>query len=262
MMKSKIIDHKNTTVISINQPDYLPWIGFFFKIYFSNIFVFLDDVQFSKPSFTRHVFIRNNYQLSRDQPLKLYLSLPIKKHHHQESIKNLYINHNEKWIEHHLNKISFHYKKCRNFDRYFPFVSETINECNHFERFTEATIFIVKQIVKLLSFKHQFEISSHLPVSGYKTEYVIRIIKHLQGNVYLSGTGAKAYQSEEDFESVGIRLIYQDFYHYLETHPYNQICSPFMNGVSIIDPLFNIGVEGIHQLLSDYSEKLKFTERL
>ena len=34
--------------ISIHQPVYLPWLGFIKKIMSSEIFVFLDDVQFEK----------------------------------------------------------------------------------------------------------------------------------------------------------------------------------------------------------------------
>jgi hypothetical protein len=251
---------KPSIIVSINQPDYLPWPGFFFKLYFSDIFVFLDDVQFSKPSFTRHVFIRNNHQLSEAQNAKLYLSVPIRKHHHQELIKNLYIAHREKWIEKHIQKIYPHYKHCPYFEAYFPFVSETLSECKQFEKFSEMTIFVVKRFLKLLAFSPQLKVSSDLPVLGHKSEYVINIVKYLKGNVYLSGTGAKAYQTNEEFQTAGIKLVYQDFYTYLEQHPYFQIRPPFVNGLSIIDALFNIGVEGIRKLLSDYAAKLSTSE--
>ena len=36
------------TTISIHQPVYLPWLGFFGKIISSDIFVILDDVQYEK----------------------------------------------------------------------------------------------------------------------------------------------------------------------------------------------------------------------
>ena len=35
-------------IIGIHQPGYLPWLGFFKKIMSSEIFVFLDDVQYEK----------------------------------------------------------------------------------------------------------------------------------------------------------------------------------------------------------------------
>ena len=36
--------------VAIHQPNYLPWLGYFAKIKKCDIFVFLDDVQFSKNS--------------------------------------------------------------------------------------------------------------------------------------------------------------------------------------------------------------------
>ena len=38
--------HKKT--VSIHQPNYLPWPGFFYKIANSDIFVVFDDVQFPR----------------------------------------------------------------------------------------------------------------------------------------------------------------------------------------------------------------------
>jgi len=35
-------------IISIHQPNYIPWLGYFEKILSSDIFVFLDNVQYEK----------------------------------------------------------------------------------------------------------------------------------------------------------------------------------------------------------------------
>ena len=48
------------TNVMIRQPGYLPNIGFFKKIQSSDIFVFLDDVQFSKDSFDNRNQIKSN----------------------------------------------------------------------------------------------------------------------------------------------------------------------------------------------------------
>ena len=37
-------------IFSCHQPNFFPWLGFFNKIYESDIFVLLDDVQFQKRS--------------------------------------------------------------------------------------------------------------------------------------------------------------------------------------------------------------------
>src|SRR3546814_3690829 len=44
-------------IVAIHQPNYLPWLGYFHKIARADVFVFLDDVQFSKNGYTNRVRI-------------------------------------------------------------------------------------------------------------------------------------------------------------------------------------------------------------
>ena len=48
-------------IISIHQPAYLPWLGYFDKINKSDLFVFLDTVQFQKNSFQNRNMILSIY---------------------------------------------------------------------------------------------------------------------------------------------------------------------------------------------------------
>ena len=61
---------KKTCVIM--QPSYLPWIGYFDLIQRSNVFVFLNDVQFSKQSWQ----VKNKIN---SQGKELVLTVPVKK---------------------------------------------------------------------------------------------------------------------------------------------------------------------------------------
>ena len=46
------IDSKNNLIQSAHQPNFLPWIGYFAKINQSHVFVFSDDVRYSKQQLT------------------------------------------------------------------------------------------------------------------------------------------------------------------------------------------------------------------
>ena len=48
------------TVVAIHQPCYIPWLPFFEKIKKSDIFVFLDDVQYQKNGWQNRNKIRTN----------------------------------------------------------------------------------------------------------------------------------------------------------------------------------------------------------
>ena len=62
------------TIVAINQPGYLPWMGFFKRIMYSDIFVFLDDVQYLKKDWQN----RNKIRTSQSW---MWLSVPVKKNH-------------------------------------------------------------------------------------------------------------------------------------------------------------------------------------
>ncbi|MEC8198310.1 MAG: WbqC family protein, partial [Pseudomonadota bacterium] len=46
-------------IVAIHQPNYFPWLGYFRKMIEADVFIFLDDVQFSKGSYTNRVGIRS-----------------------------------------------------------------------------------------------------------------------------------------------------------------------------------------------------------
>jgi len=57
------------TTIAVHQPAYLPWIGYFEKIIQSDIFIYLDTVQFEKNNFTN----RNKIKTAQGE---IWLTVP------------------------------------------------------------------------------------------------------------------------------------------------------------------------------------------
>ena len=47
-------------IVSVHQPQYIPWLGYFDKIDRSDLFVFLDTVQYKKNEFQNRNRIKNN----------------------------------------------------------------------------------------------------------------------------------------------------------------------------------------------------------
>ena len=54
--------------VFIHQPDFAPWITFFKRIAFSNIFVVLDDVQFNRRGWTNRDYIKINLKTAPKAP--------------------------------------------------------------------------------------------------------------------------------------------------------------------------------------------------
>jgi len=62
---------------------------------------------------------------------------------------------------------------------------------------------------------------------------------------YFTGKGARKYQDEETFKKNGIEIVYQE----IEVPEYPQRFGEFVPNLSIIDMLFNIGVEETKNIL-------------
>ena len=66
---------------------------------------------------------------------------------------------------------------------------------------------------------------------------MVNICKEVGADTYLSGTGAKDYLIDEEFDKAGLKLIYQNFIH----PTYRQRFGDFQPYMSIVDLLFNCG---------------------
>ena len=53
-------------IVSIHQPNYLPWLGFFDKIKRSDLFVIFDDVQFPRGKNISDIEIKSKHQMEQN----------------------------------------------------------------------------------------------------------------------------------------------------------------------------------------------------
>lgn len=99
--------------ISIMQPTFLPWVGYFYMIYSSKKFIFLDDVQYERRSFQS----RNQILLNNGKKL---ISIPVNnKNKFDQLILNAEINYDRDWVDKHLKTIFLNYCKHKYFDEIF-----------------------------------------------------------------------------------------------------------------------------------------------
>lgn len=238
----------NPRIIAIHQPCYLPWLGYMHKVCFSDVFVLHDNVQYEKKSFIRRVLIRKAPGSTESE----YLIVPLRKHSDFALIRDLRVDHSQPWHLKHLRRIQQVYSRAPRFKEYFPPIVSLLEASTGVDALTDLVEFGLRCFTDLLGSRTTIVRSSQLPVTGVKSEYNVNLVRHLGGNIYYSGTVAAGYQAEEDFTSHGIQLTYSCLYRYLEEHPYEQSQGSFINGLSMLDALFNIGVDGIRELFVRY----------
>jgi hypothetical protein len=182
-------------IVSIHQPAYLPWMGYFDKIKNSDIFVYLDMVQFERGSFINRNKIKGD----------LWLTVPIKKKgKFGQCIMDVEIDNTQKWRAKHLKTIYQTYCKEDGFHNKFVRLKNMYNK-NH----DKLTDFLIEQ---LRFFLEEFEIKVQVvkarDIKGKKSELVANICKELGATKYISGRLGKNYLDESLFN--GIEIEYQE----------------------------------------------------
>lgn len=222
--------------ISINQPAYLPWLGYFDRIDYADIHIVLDHVQFEKNSFTNRNKITSNHGPH-------WITIPVTKGENGSSnINKIRCLQNKKWIKNHLNSISQNYSKAPFFQDYFsPFEKTLLNmvECDNFFELVEE---INRLLLGFLGITTPIIYSSQLNIQSRKSELILDLCKSQKASQYLSGINGKDYLILDSFDKEKIEVLFQAY-----EHPkYAQKEETFIPYLCILDLLFFHGPNSLN----------------
>lgn len=214
-------------IMSAHQPAYLPWLGYFDKIKRSDIFIFLDTVQFEKNSFTN----RNKIK-TKDGPI--WLSIPvIKKDHLEKKMNEIVIDKRTHWQKKHLNSLQISYAKAQYYKELFPSLREIYN--NEYELLVDATWDHLNYWLRILNIQTKIIKSSELNINSKKSDFVLDLCKSVGADYYISGALGRNYIEIEKFRKVGIEVEFQEY-----NHPtYEQLYGEFIPNMGIVDLVMN-----------------------
>ena len=216
--------------VSINQPAYLPWLGYFDRINTADLHIVLDHVQFEKNSFVnRNKILTNNGAIWLTVPLEThgkFKNLPI----HQVNIDN-----SQPWAKKHLASIQQNYSKALFFEDYFPTLSTIYDkEWKNLSQLMRATN---SHIIDWLGIDTPIIYSSDLDITGTGSELILNLCTQVEATTYLSGALGRDYLKCETFDEAGIKIMFQDYQH----PTYQQKFEEFVPYMCILDLLFNCG---------------------
>lgn len=228
--------------VAILQSNYIPWKGYFDLIAAVDEFIVFDDVQY-----TRHDW-RNRNKIKTPQGLQ-WLTIPVvtKGRLHQR-IRDTKID-GQQWAETHWRTLSQNYRRADHFDEvaewleplYLGAQPALLSELNR--RFLEAICGRLG-ITTTLSNSWDYELADG------KSERLASLCAQAGGDEYVSGPAARAYIEPQVFEDAGITLSWFDYDGYPE---YRQQWGGFEHGVTVLDLLFNCGLEA--------GEYMRFVQR-
>ena len=215
----------------ILQPNYIPWRGYFDLIHRSDIFVFLDDIQYTRRDWRNRNLVKSNNGLK-------WLSVPvISKGQRDQLIKDTKIDNSFSWSEKHWETLKHCYSKAKCFGEFKDVVEEIYRR--NWENLCELDIHFIEIISRVLNIQTEFVRSSLLNVQGRKTEKLVGICRELGITTYISGPKGAGYIERSLFENNGIEMVYHK-YDYPE---YPQSGEAFEPNVTILDLIFNCGKE-------------------
>ena len=214
-------------ILSVHQPNYFPYPGFFHKIKLSDIFVVLDNVQYAKGSNRNKIITSKGWT---------WITVPINKTHKFSRSSEVEINNEIDWSSLHWAKIRTSYANAKHFHLYKEYFEKLYKR--NWKMLFELNLETTKKIVEWLGIKTKFVRESELKIKGKSTERIINACKALGADTYLSGIGGKNYLNEKLIEKNNLKLVYQNY----QPTPHKQyLADTFIPNLSIIDLLANMG---------------------
>ncbi len=224
------------TTVSIRQPGYLPYIGFFKKIESCDVFVFLDDVQYVRGEWEN----RNKIRTSEET---IWLTVPIL-NKFGEQLNEVKIDNSKNWSKKHITSIQINYNKSKYFLKYFKKIEFILEK--KWTKLIDLNLCLIDFFLKELEINTKCILSSDLHIESKKSLRLLEICKKLNASTYVSGKLGADYLDENIFKNNGISIIFEDFKHPI----YKQTYDNFIPNVSVIDLLFNEG-ENAKKIIHD-----------
>lgn len=224
-------------IVSITQPAYIPWIGFFDRLIQSDINIVLDHVSMdmnSKTKFTNRNKIRTAEGWN-------WLSIPIvnSRKNRETPICDLKINDLIPWKIKHWKTIQFNYSKTKYFSYYASFFENAYKD--DWYNLVSFLSHINNYLIKELNIKTKIIKSSDLKPELSKSNLILELCQKVGAKRYISGPFGRDYLDTKAFKNSGIDIHYHDY-----THPtYSQAYDGFESHMSIIDLLFNHGKDSL-----------------
>ena len=222
--------------VVIHQPDFLPYLGFFHRLLYVDLYVVLDDVQFVRRGW------HNRDKIKTRQGEK-WITVTTKKERKTALINEMMLCETADFRGEHLRLFKENYGKSKYYSEIMPHIERLYDfKC---ERMMDFNMKSIDMLMELFDVTTDYIFSADLGIEGIKDYKTVGILKKLNVKHYLSGVGAKVFHQPELFKEAGIEVVFQDFKHPV----YPQQFGDFISYLSSIDLLFNCGIEKSREIL-------------
>ncbi len=218
---------------------FFPWVGMFEQIRLADVYVHYSDVQFSKGSFV------NRVQIKTAEGTK-WLTVPLAGQSLGQAISEVRINNRKDWRGSHLSLLRQAYNKAPCSNEMLELVESVYdNACDTIGELSKLSLDAVCRYYSIDRGRRFVDVEQ-LAIPGHGSQRVLDIVRHFQGDTYITGLGASKYLDHAIFEDACIRVEYMN---YLKK-PYVQLHGEFTPYVSVLDLVANTGRIGADYICS------------
>ncbi len=217
--------------VVISQPMFFPWVGMLEQMALADVFVHLDDAQFSKGGFFNRVQIKT----AEGTP---WLTVPLAENKLGQPLNETQPAAHD-WQRKHLATLQQTYASAPHGAEMVALVEGVLS--------AEEISLAALSVASMEALAKVFGVlpgtifrASEMEVAGTGSDRVLAICQSLGATRYVTGHGAADYLDHAAFESAGIAVEYMDY----AKEPYPQLHGGFTPFVSALDLLANCGQAG------------------
>lgn len=231
-------------IVACHQPNFLPWIGFFYKALAADLVVLLDDVQFAR-GFT---WVNRN-RVKCDQG-ELWLTVPVKKKGRGgQKIGEVEICYESNWPRKFSQSIAQNYAHAPYFDEHRAFLKDLLQR--HGKKLADLNIAAIYYLMGNLGIHNKVVLQSSLHIQSHGSDLLAKVSKETGADVYLTSLVSKKYLDENIFAQQGVAIRFFKFI----PPVYPQLWGEFIYNLSSLDLFLNCGGKSL-EIIKKYNHEM------
>ncbi len=219
-------------IVAIQQPEHLPWLGFFNKMAHCDLVVDLDNVQLKKRYF-------ENPNRTRIADRVAWLTVPVaSKSRFQQRIEDVRIHADGRWVRKYMGTLRQAYARA-------PFGADVEQLVRpHVEHghpdLLSLNLALIESVRDYLGIVTPTIRASSMGLDALRGgDLILALCQRAEASVYASGPDGRDYLDTTAFDHAGVQVTYHDY-----AHPtYDQHAPTFMSHLSILDAIAHCGRE-------------------
>ena len=217
------------TKVVITQAMLFPWSGFFEQLAMADVYLYLDDTQFSKGSLTNRIQIKLGGAVR-------WMTIPLVGKGSFQTIADLNAVEGD-WRQSHRTLLHQALSKAPFFEDALALFDKAYSKPEIYDLLIESIEGPAGYLG--IGVHRRIEHTSNLGVKGRSSQRVQDIVLKSGGTHYITGHGAAGYLDHAAFEDAGVCVEYMDY----GKLPYSQGEGAFTPYVSILDLIARCGPE-------------------